>query len=103
MTNVGFVTIFDSQKCLLLTKGNSPKNVTKGAKDQISSLYKLITHVSNIELNSVENLEEVFMWHKRLGCLSFEILFHLNTKNKIVGLPKLQFVSSTCKCCQLGK
>jgi hypothetical protein len=102
MTNVGFVIVFDSQKCLLLTKGNSLTNVPRGARNQISIFYKLITHVSNIELNLIENLEEVFMWHKRLGHLSFQSLFHLNTKNITVGLPKLLLVSSTCKCYQLG-
>jgi hypothetical protein len=63
MINVRFVTVFDFQRCLLFTKGSSSKIVAKGARDQISSLYKLATHVFNIELNLVEYLEEVFLWH----------------------------------------
>jgi hypothetical protein len=103
MIDAGFVIVFDFQRCLLFTKGNSPKIITRRARDHISSLYKLITHVSNIELNLVENLEKVYMWHKRLGHLNFQSLFHLNTRNIVVWLPKLPLVSSTCKCCQLGK
>jgi hypothetical protein len=71
MTNARFVAVFDFQRCLLFTKGSSPKIVARGARDQISDLYKLTTHVSNVELNLVENLEEVFLWHKRLGHLNF--------------------------------
>lgn len=48
MTNPRFVVIFDFRRCLLFTKGNSPKIVAKAARDQISSLYKLTTHVSNV-------------------------------------------------------
>jgi hypothetical protein len=103
LIDVGFVIVFDSQRCLLLTKGSSPNIVVRGARNQISGLYKLTTHVSNVELNLVENLEEVFLWHKRLGHLNFQILFHLRIRNVTIGLPKLPFVSSTCECCQLGK
>jgi hypothetical protein len=101
--DVGFVVVFDSQRCLLFTKGSSPNIVVRRVGDQISGLYKLTTHVSNIELNLVENLEEVFLWHKRLGHLNFQTLFHLRIINVTIGLPKLPFVSSTCECCQLGK
>jgi len=71
MTDPRFVIVFDFQRCLLFTKGNSPKIITRAARDQISSLYKLTTHVSNVELKLVENLEKVFLWHKRLGHLNF--------------------------------
>jgi hypothetical protein len=67
MIDARFVAVFDFQRCLLFTKGCSPKIVSSGARDQISGLYKLTTHVFNVELNLVENLEEVFLWHKRLG------------------------------------
>jgi hypothetical protein len=68
-----------------------------------SGLYKLTTHVSNVELNLVENLEEVFLWRKRLGHLSFQNVFHLKIRNIAIGLSELPLVSSTCECCQLGK
>jgi hypothetical protein len=41
MIDVRFVAVFDFQRCLLFTKGNSSKIVARGARDQISSLYKL--------------------------------------------------------------
>ncbi len=75
-TDARFVVVFDSQKCLLLTKGSSPNIVVRGARDQILGLYKLTTHVSDVKLNLAENLDEVFLWHKRFGHLNFQSLFH---------------------------
>jgi hypothetical protein len=82
MKDARFVAVFDFQKCLLFTKGDSPKIIGRRARDQISSLYKLIIHVSNVELKLVENLEKIFIWHKRLEHLNFQTLFHLSTRNQ---------------------
>ena len=48
--------------------------------------------------------DDVWLWHKRLCHVKFDILININKMKKVRGLPKLKKPDNTmCKQCQLGK
>ena len=52
----------------------------------------------------LRNLEESWLWHRRLGHLNFDHIISLSKKNSIRDKPAIKKPSNTiCKACQLGK
>ena len=52
----------------------------------------------------LSTLEESWLWHKRLGHLSFDHIIRLSKKKAVRDMPEIKRPSNTiCKSCQLGK
>ena len=52
----------------------------------------------------LSKLEESWLWHKRLGHLSFDHIIRLSKKKAVRDMPEIKRPSNTmCKSCQLGK
>jgi transposase InsO family protein len=72
-----------------------------------NGLYRLDIECINIlEACTVEkdqNLQQVLLWHKRLGHLNFETLHQLSRQGAVKGMPRLPRVKHICETCQLGK
>ena len=52
----------------------------------------------------IVQIDDVWLWHKRLCHVNFDNLININKMKKVRGLPKLKKPKNiTCKQCQLGK
>ena len=48
--------------------------------------------------------EDSWLWHRRLGHVSFDHLSRINSKESVKGIPYLKFEKDRiCDACQLGK
>ena len=67
-----------------------------------SNVY--ILHMEGEEKCCLGQEDESWLWHRRLGHISFENLVKANKKEAVRDLPKIIKPSnSICKHCQIGK
>jgi hypothetical protein len=92
---------FDSHKCEIIKKDTG--KLVAVAPRTSSNVY--ILDIEEEEKCCLIQVDEVWLWHKRLGNLIFDNLIKSNEKKKIVrDLPKVIKPSdSICKHCQIVK
>ena len=54
-------------------------------------------------INSTSRLSQTQVWHKRLGHLNYQSLYHLTTKQLVAGIPPLPLIKHVCPSCMIGK
>lgn len=99
----GYNVIFDHDKYVI-------KNSYDSSILLVASLFENVCTCSFDDFNS-QNLsclntlsENSWLWHRRLGHASMELISNLSKKSLICGLPHLKFVKNkVCDACQLGK
>ena len=94
----GHICIFDSEKCEI-------KNKKLGKVVGIS-----MRNTNNVYILENENqgylsmVDESWLWHRRLGHLSFDNISKIITKEDVRDLPKIIVpLNSVCRNCQHGK
>jgi hypothetical protein len=46
---------------------------------------------------------EIDLWHKRIGHVNFQSLYHMTTRGLVCGVPHVPHVKRICESCILGK
>ena len=64
-------------------------------------MAKTIAASTNCFLTSTDDLSQ--LWHCRYGHLSFQNLNILQSKNMVLGLPKIDIAKNECEDCLIGK
>ena len=92
------ICIFNSKKCEI--KNTKLGKVVGIATRNTNNVYIL----ENENQGYLSMVDESWLWHRRLGHLSFENLSKIRTKEAIRYLPKIIVpLNSVCKNCQHGK
>ena len=98
----GFKVIFEPNSCTIENM-NDGKTSCVGNRD--GNVYTI-----NVENASHENLcfstlhENSWLWHRRLGHASMDLISKISKKELVKGLPKIDFIKDKiCDACQFGK
>jgi hypothetical protein len=96
----GHILTFDSQKCEIRKKDTG--KLVAVAPRTSSNVY--ILNIDEEEKCCLSQVDERWLWHRRLGHLIFDNLIKANEKKAVRDLPKVIKPSdSICKHCQIGK
>jgi hypothetical protein len=96
----GHILTFDSQKCEI--KNKDTRKLVADAPRTSSNVY--ILNIDKEEKCCLSQLDESWLWHKRLGHLSCDNLIKANKKEVVRDLPKMFKPSyPICKHLQVGK
>jgi hypothetical protein len=94
----GHILTFDSQKCEIIKKDTG--KLVAVAPRTSSNVY--ILNIDKEYKCCLNQVDEIWIWHRMLGHLSFDNLIKGNKKNPVRDLPKLIKPSdSICKHCQI--
>ena len=111
-TDKGNLVIFDSEECLIVSKNDLPlmnvksKALFRAPREGNCYTLNLSSNCNKIisENCFLSNLEESWLWHKRLAHVNMLQLDELQRKDLVIGLPKLNFKKDMiCDACQKGK
>ena len=92
-----------------------PKNcfVSNLSDDKVIFKGERLENIYIINLNKICNIDhkyllsishDTWIWHRRLGHASFDLIDELGSKELVNGLPKLKFnKDKICDACQMGK
>ena len=96
----GHMIVFDTRdKCIVKTKSSPPDIIALGARDKGSSLYNLSAFLSNLTVNSLEDIQSLTRtWHERFGHISYQSLHNLTRMS--TGIPLLKIKPCACEICQ---
>jgi hypothetical protein len=96
----GHILTFDSQKCEIKRKDTG--KLVAFAPRTSSNVYILV--IDEEEKCCLSQEDESWLWHRKLGHVSFENLIKANKKDTVRDLPKVIKPSdSIFKQCQIGK
>jgi hypothetical protein len=96
----GHILIFDSQKCEI-RKEDSGKLVVVAPRTP-SNVY--ILNIEEEEKCCMSQIDESWLWHRRMGHIGFDNLIKVNKKEVVRDMPKIIKPSnSVCRHCQHGK
>jgi hypothetical protein len=96
----GHILTFDSQKCEI--RKNDTGKLVAVAPRTSSNVY--ILDIEEKGKCCLIQVDESWLWHRRLGHLSFDNLIKANEKEAVRHLPKVIKPSNPiCKHCQIGK
>jgi transposase InsO family protein len=96
----GHILIFYSQKCEIRKEGS--RKLVAIAPRTSSNVY--ILDIKEEEECYMSQVDESWLWHKRMGHLSFDNLIKASRKEAVKDMPKIIKPSDpVCKHCQLGK
>ena len=94
----GHICIFESEKCEIKNKKSG--KVVGIAMRNTNNVYIL----ENENQGYLSMVDEIWLWHKRLGHLSFDNISKISTKEAVIDLPKIVVpLNWVCKHCQHGK
>ena len=109
-TDKGNLVIFDSEECLIVKKDLisindlKTKALFRAPRDGNCYTLNFSSNTSISENCFVSNLNESWLWHKRLAHVNMFQLDKLLKKDLVIGIPKLSFKNDlTCEACQKGK
>ena len=109
-TDKGNLVIFDSEECLIVKKdllsleNIKTKALFRAPRDDNCYTLNLFSGDSVSENCFVSNLDESWLWHKRLAHVNMFQLDKLLKKDLVIGIPKLQFKNDLiCDACQKVK
>lgn len=63
----------------------------------------VISEPTHLPINSTSRFSQTQVWHKRLGHLNYQSLYHLTTKQLVAGIPALSLTKHVCPSCMIGK
>jgi hypothetical protein len=46
---------------------------------------------------------QILLWHKRIGHVNFQSLYHITSRNLVVSTPKTPLIKYICSFCMIGK
>ena len=46
---------------------------------------------------------DIHLWHKRIGHINYQGLYHMTSKNLVAGVPAIPLIKHICSSCMLGK
>lgn len=100
---------FANQQCWILKK-NKRLTIAR-IRDRGNELYKInivftiqdhtMKHPTDTIVNDDTKLAK--LWHRRMGHLNYNSLCNLSLKDKVDGLPSINFMRDICKNCLAGK
>ena len=100
----GFRVCFDAHACHIIDS-NTNKVAYIGKRHE--NVY--VIYIEEIELNNescliANDVNDSWLWHRRLGHASMKTLSKLVKNDLVIGLPKLNFnKNKICDACQFGK
>lgn len=100
--NQGHVVVFIISGCHIVNK-TSNCVVAKAMRDKENGLYRLQLFTPQVVVNVIKTSKTTTLWHRRLGHLNYQSLYHMSEKKMVVGVPKLSNVIEVCPSCQVGK
>lgn len=113
LTDKGHRVVFDSKLFYVFEKHDPNKIYLQGTRDSQNNLYRLQTSARFFETHvavagtSVQtpppSLSQVDLWHRRIGHLNFQSLYHLSNRDLITGVPKLPLIRQVCETCVMAK
>jgi hypothetical protein len=105
VTDLGHLILFSNTSCWILDKFNPDHIIATGHRDTSNGLYRFESSLQNssLQANTVEEIDVTNLWHRRFGHLSFLGLSHLETKQRVIGLPKISLEHRVCACCLAGQ
>jgi hypothetical protein len=105
VTDSGHLILFSNTSCWILDKFNPDHIIATGHRDMSNGLYRFGSSLQNsfLQANTVEEIDVTNLWHRRFGHLNFPSLSHLETKQRVIGLPKISLEHRVCACCLVGR
>ena len=108
IADTGHRTIFTAKNCWIVN--HDGKMVASGHRDPSNGLYcfrqkettlssELNPQTGSLYTHSAQN----WLWHRRLGHLSFSNMQHLFRTSAVMGLPKIENLDQICPCCMAGR
>jgi hypothetical protein len=96
----GHILTFDSHKCEIRKRDTGKLVVV--APITSSNVYNL--NIDEEDRCCLSQVDKIWLWHKRLGHLSFDGLIKANEKEAVRDLPKIiKPLDPICKHCQMRK
>jgi hypothetical protein len=100
MCDQGHKVTFNSQKCYIRKEG-SGKLIATAARTS-RNIY-VLSEIQN-EKCCLENEDESWLWHIRMGHIHFDNLVKVRKKEAVREMPQITKLTNTlCKHCQQGK
>ena len=108
IADTGHRTIFTAKNCWIIN--HDGKMVASGHRDPSNGLYcfrqketalssELNSQTGSLYIHSAQN----WLWHRRLGHLSFLNMQHLFRASAVMGFPKIKNLDQICPCCMVGR
>jgi hypothetical protein len=93
--------VFDNNGCSII---DSKSDLTILYAPRLNNVYTLNIKKQSESICLVSEEDNSWLWHRRLGHVSMNLLSKLANKNIVEGLPKISFDKDRlCPACSLGK
>ena len=103
LCDMGNKVIFESSHCIIKNEKEN-KILFLGHRHENIYLVDLNDSNSFLEKCLVAQHKDIWLWHRKLGHASMDLISKLSKKDLVIGLPKLRYEKdSLCSACQLGK
>jgi hypothetical protein len=113
LADQGHIVLFNAKQCYVLDK-DTRRSFLTASRDPRNRLYRVHGSSSQADrtnpdkylINSVaktSQIEHVELWHKRIGHINLQSLYHLSISGIVTGMPKLPLVKYPCSSCIQGK
>ncbi|MCH4897237.1 hypothetical protein E0494_11260, partial [Marinilabiliaceae bacterium JC040] len=103
LCDLGNKVIFEKTHCIIHSISEN-KSILFGHRH--NNVYMIDLHASiEYEIICLVSTSDVsWLWHRRLGHASLDLLSKLSKKDLVIGLPNAPFIKDKlCHACQLGK
>jgi transposase InsO family protein len=110
LSDQGHLIAFDSNRCIVFSKGKPNGIFLTGTRDKKSKLYRMEAetasslHFPAQHINIAQTTtDQIHVWHRRIGHLNYQSLYHLTNKKLVTGLPVIPLIKHTCPSYIFGK
>jgi transposase InsO family protein len=105
IADTGNLVVFSATHCWILDKFNHCNIIATSDRDPSNGLYHFdhLSQPTPIQANTAELSDTTILWYRRLGHLSFSGLNHLIKKERVTGLPTVEFTYRVYECCLAGR
>jgi hypothetical protein len=56
-----------------------------------------------VSISSAKRSSNVHLWHRRIGHINYQLLYHMTSRGLVTGTPTLLVIKHVCKSCAMGK
>jgi transposase InsO family protein len=99
----GFDVMFSKKACSIIDSSSHEKVLVANRTGNVYMLTLDDLVACNFKCLSI-NEDDAFLWHRRLGHVSMDLLNNLSSKELVRGLPKVKYEKNRlCDACQFGK
>ena len=103
LCDLGHKVIFEKSHCIIHCISEN-KTILMGQRQNNVYMIDLNSSVDNEVKCLVTINDNGWLWHRRLGHASLDLLAKLSSKDLVIGLPKAPYIKDKlCHACQLGK